>query len=239
MDLPLRNRRLAVVLLVVAAASSARATEPDAASQSMRQFLEHNGAVPAYRALRRLEAQTGHRRGWLEAETEYSPGTGFRYAIVREGGSRYIRSKVLKALLNGERDVIARGETARSALHPSNYNFQPDGIDSEGLAHVLLTPRRRERMLVSGMMALQADDGTLVRLQGRLARNPSFWIRSVDIVRRYERIDGVVMPVALESTAQVRFLGAATLQMTYDYSEIDGRPVTPVAPARLRARQSR
>ena len=33
------------------------------------------------------------------------------------------------------------------------------------------------------------------------------------------------MPVGVESKAQVRILGDATLTMTYTYSEIDGRPV--------------
>ena len=73
------------------------------------------------------------------------------------------------------------------------------------------------------MMALNATDGALVRLQGRLAKSPSFWVKNVDIVRSYERIDGKVVPVTLETKAQVRFLGEATLRMTYVYSEIDGR----------------
>lgn len=51
-------------------------------------------------------------------------------------------------------------------------------------------------------------------------------MKDVDIVRTYERIDGNVVPVALETTAQVRFLGEATLRMTYVYSEIDGRRLT-------------
>jgi hypothetical protein len=65
----------------------------------------------------------------------------------------------------------------------------------------------------------------LVRLEGRLAKSPSFWIKNVDIVRTYARIHGVIVPVALESTAQVRFHGDARLRMTYVYMEIDGRPV--------------
>src|SRR6185369_5205181 len=101
--------------------------------------------------------------------------------------------------------------------------FQPNGIDSDGLANVLLSPRRKELVLVSGMMALNATDGALVRLEGRLAKSPSFWVKSVDIVRSYQRIDGKVVPVSLETRAQLRFLGEATLRMTYVYSEIDGR----------------
>ena len=219
------RRRLVVVLLTLAFASSVRATVPDAADEGIKQFLAQDDTQRPYRALRRLEAKNGNRTGWIEALTEYSPDTGFRYEISAEGGSGYIRTKVLRALLEGERDVIARGEGARSALSPTNYRFQPNGIDGDGLANVLLSPRRKERVLVSGMMALNATDGALVRLQGRLAKSPSFWVKNVDIVRTYKRIDGNVVPVALDSTAQVRFLGEATLHMTYVYSDIDGRAI--------------
>ena len=225
MVLTSRPTRLAAIVLALGCVSSARATVPDAADQSIKQFLAQDDTQRPYRAVRRLEAENGSRKGWVEAITEYSPETGFRYEITAEGGSGYIRSKVLKAVLDGERDVIAQGETARSSLALSNYRFEANGIDPDGLANVLLSPRRKERVLVSGMMALNASDGALVRLQGRLAKSPSFWVKDVDIVRTYERIDGTVVPVALQTKAQVRFLGEATLRMTYVYSEIDGRPL--------------
>jgi len=216
---------LVALLLGLLCVSHVRATVPNAAEHSIEQFLAQDDTQRAYRAARRLEAENGSRKGWIEAITEYSPGMGFRYAITAEGGSGYIRSRVLKAVLDGERDVIAQGETASSSLTPSNYTFQANGIDTDGLANVLLTPRRKERVLVSGMMALNPADGGLVRLQGRLAKSPSFWVKEVDIVRTYQRIDGTVVPVTLESKAQLRFLGEAALRMTYVYSEINGRPL--------------
>ena len=75
-------------------------------------------------------------------------------------------------------------------------------------------------------MFLQPADGRLVRLEGRLAKSPSFWAKNVDIVRRYQCIHGAVVPVELNSTAQLRFLGGATFRMTYAYSQINGQPVT-------------
>jgi hypothetical protein len=202
------------------------ATVPDPADNSIQQFLAQKDAQPPYRANRRLEATSKDRNGWLEAVTEYSPETGFDYTITAEGGSGMIRGKVLRAVLEGEREVISQGDTARSSLARANYIFQPNGVDDEGLANVLLSPRRKEPVLVDGTLFLQPTDGNLVRLEGRLAKSPSFWVKSVDIVRKYERIAGVVVPVALESKAQVRLLGgAATLRMTYTYSEIDGRSV--------------
>jgi hypothetical protein len=219
----LPSGRVAVVALALASASTVGATIPDAADRSIEQFLAQGAKQHPYRALRHLEAANGNRKGWMDAITEYAPATGFRYDVIAEGGSDYIRSKVLKAVLDGEREVMVQGEIARSLLTPSNYAFQANGIDADGFANVLVSPRRKEPALVSGMMALTATDGALVRLQGRLAKSPSVWLKNVDIVRTYARINGNVVPVALESKAQVRLFGEATLRMTYVYSEIDGR----------------
>jgi hypothetical protein len=217
-----------LLAMVIAPQLRGTATAPataEAAEQSMKQFLAQGDTPRAYRATRRIEAKHGGSVGWLEAETEYAAATGFRYTITGEGGSGQLRDKALKPILAGERDAVAKGEISRSALAPCNYEFQVGGLDENGLAKVLLSPKRKERVLVAGAMFLRPVDGELVRVQGRLAKSPSFWIKTVDIVRTYERIEGAVMPVALETTAQVRMFGTATLTMTYHYSEIDGRPV--------------
>jgi len=212
-------------LLIVAGAAATLVATPDQADDSIARFLAHATRQADYRGTRRLEAENGSRSGWLDVTTEYAPPTGFRYQITAEGGSDYIRNKVLKAVLDGERAVVAAGEDTRSALARINYNFQPNGVDDDGLAQVLLSPRRKERALVSGMMFLRPAEGELVRVEGRLAKNPSFWVRNVDIVRKYQRIAGVVVPVAMTSKAHIRFLGAATFHMTYRYSAINGQSV--------------
>jgi hypothetical protein len=217
--------RTFLLLVAVAVAPSLQATAPNATDDSIQRFLAQDDTPRPYRAVRRLEAENGTRAGWLEAVTEYAPDTGFRYEVTAEGGSEYIRTKVLRAVLEGEQEAITRGEIGRSSLGQENYTFQAAGVDDEGLANVLLIPRRKERILVSGRMLLQPDDGSLVRLQGVLAKSPSFWIKNVEIVRSYARIEGVVVPVSLESNAHVRLLGPATLRMTYVYSHIDGRHV--------------
>lgn len=211
------------LLIAVALAPSLQATPPEL-DQSIRQFLDQEDVSPAYRAVRRLEAVNGNRSGWLEAVTEYAPDNGFRYQVTAEGGNSYIRDNVLRAVLNGEKDLIARGEARRSSLVDDNYTFASKGVGDDGLVTVLLSPRRKERTLVAGEMFL-APDGRLVKVQGQLAKSPSFWIKNVAIVRTYDRIAGSVVPVALESRAQMRMFGQATLNMTYQYSHINGRVV--------------
>ena len=214
------------VLLLASVAPRISATIADAADDPIRQFLAQDDTQPAYRAERRLEAETGSRRGWVQAITAYSPDTGLRYEVTAEGGSKFIRDKVLRAVLDGEREVFAKGEASRSSLAPANYTLMANGVEGEGLVNVLLTPLRRERVLVAGSMSLRASDGDLVCLKGRLAKSPSFWVRHVDIVRHYERIGGATMPVALDSKAQLRPFGSAVMRMTYRYLEINGRPIS-------------
>src|SRR3954464_10880 len=62
-----------------------------------------------YRALRRLEAQSDKLGGsaWIEAWTQVDPGLGFRYEIIGEGGSGFVRGKVLRPWLDNEKKMWA------------------------------------------------------------------------------------------------------------------------------------
>ncbi len=92
------QRLVGTLLLALVSGSNARATVADAADQPIKQFLAQDDTQPSYRALRHLEAENGSRRGWVDAVTEYAPETGMRYEVAAEGGSDYIRSKVLVAV---------------------------------------------------------------------------------------------------------------------------------------------
>jgi len=125
----------------------------------------------------------------------------------------------------------ATGSTARIQTRlPGPDDSQDAGEQDAAVQQAIDTALRGLPATVyRSVLAVSAPavvDGEPVRVQGRLAKSPSWWIKSVDVTRIYDRIDGVVMPVALESKAQVRILGEATLKVTFNYSEIDGRPVT-------------
>ena len=104
------------------------------------------------------------------------------------------------------------------------------------MLRMTLTPRRRDSRLVSGAAILGARSGELVRVEGRLAKSPSFWVRWVDVSRSYAPIGGAMMPVAVESTADVRIAGVSTFSMTYDYHMVDGEAINGNAPRLLVAR---
>lgn len=180
--------------------------------------------LTSYRALRRLSATArgGKMKASMVVWTDLDSATGFRYSIVSEEGSENIRRRVFRAVLDGEREAESNGDPRTCTVGPSNYTFEPGSDTVDGLLRVGIHARREHPLLVNGAMFLRAEDGDLVRVEGRLTKRPSFWTRRVDIVRQYARIGGVHVPVALRSTAQVLFFGEGRMTMTWEYERING-----------------
>jgi hypothetical protein len=204
-------------------------------------FSRSEQPLHQYRALRRMHATSdnGKYEAWLDAWTELKDGR-FSYEIVSERGSDTARSKVLRPMLAREQDLVNNGDGRKSELTDDNYEFAEAGRDGDGAHVVQLKPRRQDPMLVEGRAVLN-DRGDLLRVEGKLSKNPSFWTSLVNIVRRYSRIGGVRVPVATETTAKVKFVGTAQLEVLYDYQSVNGRPVAgvselrPAAPAHTAA----
>jgi hypothetical protein len=180
-----------------------------------------------YRALRRLEATNPkfNQHASMNAWTEFDRVNGFRYQVVAESGSSYIRSHVLRAALEGEQKIWANHEPQKASLTSENYTFDNDLPDEPSLAAVGVKPKRKDVLLVEGAIFVQPGDGDLARIEGRLSKAPSFWTRRVDVVRRYERLGGVRVPVSIESVAHVLIAGRSTFKMTYEYETINGQRV--------------
>lgn len=197
---------------------------------ALQRFLSRpDEPITQYRARRVL---TGHNprfkmQGGIEAITELSPEGRFSYTIVSETGSDYIRDKVLRPILETEAKVLASGDPSRSALTTDNYDIGGGELAEPGIVKLFAKPRRKEVSLFDGAVFITSDDSDLVRIEGKMAKNPSFWTTRVNLVRRYDRIGGVRVPVRLDSTAQIRFAGESSLSMTYDYEMINGTELTP------------
>src|SRR5215216_6498429 len=112
--------------------------------------------LTSYRAFRRMHAKSEkfNQEGWLDAWTELD-ASGLHYTIVSERGSDYVRNKVLKAVLQREKEIVADGPD-RAALTEENYTFS-EADEQDGLRYVTLKPKRKDVVLVDGRMVLSAD----------------------------------------------------------------------------------
>lgn len=196
-------------------------------STASRFLSQPDQPLTGYRAFRRMHARSERfdQEAWLEAWTEQDDH-GFRYEIVSERGSDYVRNKVLKMVLRREQELIAAGHSERATLSPDNYEFTDGDGTRDGERYVLLKPKRKDVLLVDGRMVLTEDATELLRVEGRLSKNPSFWTSSVNVIRHYGRLDGVRVPISTESIAKIRFAGLSKLEVNYDYESINGRPVS-------------
>jgi hypothetical protein len=157
----------------------------------------------------------------MEIATELTAG-GFHYRVIDEGGSDLIRKRVFRSMLDNEEQVFASGDAARSGFTSSNYELTPGDSVEPGLVKLLARPKRKEVTLIDGAVYITDTDADLVRVEGQLAKSPSFWTRRIDVVKQYARVAGLRVPVRIDSTAQIRFAGASTMTMTYDYEMING-----------------
>jgi len=223
----LGNTTLWVAACTLVAASAVVQARPGDFSNNpiSRFFSRTDQPLREYRAFRRLHAYSESQKheAWMEAWTELKDGR-FSYQIVSESGSETIRGKVLRAVLAREQDMVNRGDGDKADLTSANYEFIEGGRDETGAHVVQIKPRRQDVMLVDGKAVL-SDTGDLLRVEGKLSKNPSFWTSLVNIVRRYARVSGVRVPVATETTAKVKFVGNAQLDVLYDYQSVNGRAV--------------
>lgn len=190
---------------------------------AVQRYLDSgNQRVTTYRAFRRLEAEGMGHAGWLEAWTELQ-GRTFHYVITAEGGSDGVRGRVLRKVLESERQAWASGEALRSELTAENYEFERSPDQPEGLLKVLMKPRRKGKLMLDGAMFLAPAAADLVRVEGRAVSNPSFWVKRVDITREYQRINSYTVPINVASIASIRFAGKAKFRMSYQYAQINGQ----------------
>jgi hypothetical protein len=185
-------------------------------------------APPPYRAIRRLEGGLvdSHKQGWIEALTEYRTGKGLTYEVLRSGGYGYVRDKVLPGMLKSEQQLVSDGKPLRAPIVARNYTLEDGGLTDGGLARLLLTPARKSDGIVKGAALIEPETGSVARIEGRLVKSPSFWIRDVDVTWRFTRVGDAIVPVELSSNARVRFYGRSRFKMTYDYVSIDGRSLS-------------
>jgi hypothetical protein len=239
-------KQLVVALGVAAAVLTFRALAGAAAVESgtpptsdvVERFLRSAGPpLVSYRARRTLTASAlgGRVSGSVVADTSLDANGVFHFEIVREEGSNIVRERVLKSALRAEQQSHAEHEIENVALTPRNYEFQIGPDPAPGILQLALVAKRRSPMLLNGAATLSAADADLLRFEGSPARMPSVWTREVNVVCEYARINGVRLPVGIHSRADVRLVGDSAFAMNYEYTMVNGLPVTPAG----RGRRSR
>ncbi len=186
-----------------------------------------------YVAFRRLEAENAKsgKQAWMDVRTTVGSDGILVVEILAEGGSEQIRNRVFRAALERERTLLAKRASGNASDETGTYECSEAEPDVSGLLRVALRagPKGGDNLVI-GHMFLQPSTGDVVRVAGRLAKSPSFWVSQVDVDWSYARVhNDIVLPVCLQSAARVKIFGLSTFRMTYEYVSVDGQPVSSTA----------
>lgn len=159
------------------------------------------------------------------AELDFKPPASKDYRIQRSSGSGR-GLEVIRRLLDHE--VATGSNEGRSALTRDNYDFGYVGDASRDGQHCYvleLKPKRKETDLIIGRIWVDEHSFVVRRIEGELAKSPSWWLKRVSVKLTFSEVGGAWLQTAMEATADVRIVGPHTLtSRTLDY-----RPANDIA----------
>jgi hypothetical protein len=219
---------ICALLLAAGLYGQAAASPTMTAGQIVAQMQIHNKARVAelqhYHSVRHYSVEyrgfSVHIAGQMDVAVDYDPATGERFAVISQSGSRMLVDRVLKRLVDSEKDAQ---EHHSAELSPANYSFQLAGTDTvDGRpAYVLeVEPLTNNKYLYRGKIWIDCAEFALMRIEAEPAKSVSFWISGTDIHHEFERVDGFWLPATNRSETRVRVGGRAVLNIDYGKYEI-------------------
>jgi hypothetical protein len=185
---------------------------------------QRQAALRGYTASRRyvLENSRHHKRAEMLVAMTCLDNGSKQFQTVSANGWGAARSHVFPRLLESESEASLPGVRERSRITPENYSFEMLGKESinQRPAYIIaIAPKTQNKYLVQGRIWVDAEDYAIVRIEGKPAKNPSFWIKSVHFVHTYQKSGFLWLPASDRSVTDVRILGATELTIEYfDYA---------------------
>lgn len=147
------------------------------------------------------------------AEVHFVPAPG-KYMIQSHWGSGRAEY-VVKNVLQHEIEISGSAKKqAGTALTEQNYDFQYLGtalLDGHPCFLLQLKPKRTEPGLVDGRIWVDKDSSLVRRVEGTLAKSPSWWVKTVDVDFTYSNFQGVWLQTNMSAVAEVRCFGKQQL----------------------------
>jgi outer membrane lipoprotein-sorting protein len=205
----LQSAPLFVLLLLLTPATQAQAPDVDtiisrmeAARAENEERLRAYSVRRSYRLFPQEEPQKG---GEVVARINYLPPDKKDFAIESSTGG--VTERVVNRLLERESKVTRDN---RSEISRENYEFtysHSATVDGR-LSHVInMEPRRVEKDMIRGQLWVDAETYLIRRIEGKLVKNPSWMVQSLNVVLDFGPVEGMWLQKQTRAIADVRFRG--------------------------------
>ena len=145
------------------------------------------------------------------AQVSFVPPSAKEYAIVKAEGSDR-GAGIVRKVLDHETSMASKPQPHE--IDAANYDIALSGRESlEGHdCYVLqLSPKREAVELVRGQAWVDARSFQVRRISGVTSKNPSFWIKKLNVTINYGEVNGVWLQTSTKAVADVRVAGTHTL----------------------------
>jgi hypothetical protein len=199
-------------------------TGDEVVGKMMARDNERQANLYGYTATRRyvLENQRHHKRAEMLVRMTCLKDGSKQFETVSSTGWGGARSHVFPRLLEAETDASLPGFRERSRITSENYAFEMVGagyFDERPVYVIAIAPKTPNKYLMRGRIWIDADEYAIIRIEGEPARIPSFWIKSVHFVHKYEKRGSFWFPVSDRSVTDVRMFGSTEVTIEYfDYA---------------------
>jgi outer membrane lipoprotein-sorting protein len=150
-------------------------------------------------------------RSRLIAEISVIPPDSKKYTIDNSTGS-ILEEKIVRKMLDGE--VAFAKDSRWSDITRENYSFRlvrEDELSGQRCYVLDLLPKRESKNLLRGSIWVDAHSYLPLRVEGKPAKNPSWWVTDAHIVLLYGYVGPMWLQTSSEATANVRIIGRSTM----------------------------
>ncbi len=192
-------------------------------SQMEERARERDSKLLAYSVERsyRVENLRFHKEGEAAAKMIYVAPSEKVFEVQSTSGTSFIRKGVINRMIDAEIKNASPELKPKSAITSDNYEFSWVGTEkiADRLQYVLhAKPKRKDQYLFDAKIWVDAEDYAVTRIQGRPAKNPSFWTRKVEFTHEYKKFGPFWLPVKNHAVSQVFLFGQTTTDLEYfDY----------------------
>jgi hypothetical protein len=176
------------------------------------------------REYRLFGAKSSVSDSYVTAEVNFRPPTSKDYKIQNASGSKR-GEQVVRRVLDHEVQASSNGSQTRTGLTRENYDFTYAGeavLDGQPCYLLELKPKRKENDLILGKAWLDKQSFFVRRIEGEIAKTPSWWLKRVRVNLVFAEFEGTWLQTSMEAVADVRIVGLHTLtSRIVDYRRSD------------------
>jgi len=169
-----------------------------------------------------FDNQRLHKHAEVTVSIRCDPDGTKHFEVVNEEGWKTANHRILRKMIESEAETSRPDVRPKTRLIPDNYNFalvQAELLDGRLAYAIEVTPKREDKYLFEGRIWVDARDYAVVRVEGKPAKNPSFWTRSIHFVHQYQKSGDFWYPATTESITQARIVGKTDVVIRYfDYT---------------------